>query len=443
MWRPAIEYPLAVTSFTRDQCLRLQKAYTGTFLSHMGIASTTSRALIFGSSHYSGFNLPELWVSQGTTHLTYLLGHLNAEDEVGVLLRITLDNFQLHLGFPLPPLTYPYSSIAQYIEPSWLTTTWDFMDETSALLTLSDPCIIPLERQNDCHLMPRLISLAATFSITASDIIKFNRCRLYLQVLTLSDIVDSTGNTIDKTIESPISPGPNKLSLAPPAGQFGDTYSHASSPSNLAPFTFALKAVSSNGFPLDPLTNTGRHICIHHLLPSIVASPLILPSSPLIVGTIGSASHPLQITLPPLFPLPPFQFRSLPGSPSRKLYPTIFEFSPPFSLNHISHQPSPPTFHLFLRMTIIISARLPSRPIFYHSSKISKPIILKLPLMDQSALPMALSHGLFMAAPVAPNSLATTPPPSPPLLFLPSGQSAAAILVQFLLFVLSLHTMIF
>ena len=106
MWRPAIEYPLAVTSFTRDQCLRLQKAYTGTFLSHMGIASTTSRALIFGSSHYSGFNLPELWVSQGTTHLTYLLGHLNAEDNVGVLLRITLDTLQLHLGFPLTLLLH-------------------------------------------------------------------------------------------------------------------------------------------------------------------------------------------------------------------------------------------------------------------------------------------------------------------------------------------------
>ena len=190
----AIGYPLTVTSFTRDQCLCLQKTYTGTFLSHMVIASTTSRVLIFGSSYYSGFkNLPELWVSQGTTHLTFLLGHLNAEDNFGFLIRISLDTLQLHLGFPLPPLTYSYSSIAQYT-----TTTWDFMTETSALLTHSDPWIPPFDRQNaDCHLMPRLISLAPTFSITAPDIIKFNICRQYLQVLTLSDIVESTDNTID------------------------------------------------------------------------------------------------------------------------------------------------------------------------------------------------------------------------------------------------------
>jgi len=216
-------------------------------------------------------------------------------------------------------------------------------------------------------------------------------------------------------------------------------YFHTSSPSNLAPLTFALKAVSSNGFPLDPLTNTGRHICIHHLLPSIVASPLILPSSPLIVGTIGSASHPLQITLPPLFPLPPFQFRSLPGSPSRKLYPTIFEFSPPFSLTHISHQP----FSTYL-------SSLSSYDNYYIGQVTFPPDILPL-LQDIKTNNFEVAtdgsvrspHDLFMAAPVAPNSLATTPPPSPPPLFLPSGQSAAAILVQFLLFVLFLHTMIF
>ena len=180
-----------------------------------------------------------------------------------------------------------------------------------------------------------------------------------------------------KTIESPISPGPNKLSLAPPARQFGDTYSHASSPSNLAPFTFALKAVSSNDFPLDPLTNTGRHVCIHHLLPSIVTSHPILPSFPLIAGILGSDSRQLQIKLSPLFPLPPFHYWSLPGSPSRKFYPIILVFSPHFSLNHISHQPSPTTFPLFLLMKIIIFTRLSSRPIFSHSSEISKPIILK------------------------------------------------------------------
>lgn len=116
---------------------------------------------------------------------------------MGTLLRIMLDTLQLHLGFPLSPLTYPYTSISRYIDPSWLSSTWDLMTEASALLTLSDQWTLPLDRQNDCHLMPQLVSLAATFSLSTPDLVKFNRCRLYLQVLTLSNIVDSSGNTIN------------------------------------------------------------------------------------------------------------------------------------------------------------------------------------------------------------------------------------------------------
>jgi len=106
MWSPAISYPLSVTSFTQLQCTQIQTAYVSAFLSEMGIAQTTARTIIFGSSFHSGFQIPELWVMQGTHHLPYLLGHLCATDDVGLLLRITIDTLQLHLGFPQPPLTY-------------------------------------------------------------------------------------------------------------------------------------------------------------------------------------------------------------------------------------------------------------------------------------------------------------------------------------------------
>ena len=133
------------------------------------------------------------------------------------------------------------------------------------------------------HWQPLFLSLPQKSS-NSIDVVCICRCSLCptLSTVQATPLIRTFG-TDTITIESPISPGPNKPALAPPAGQFGDAYFHTSSPSNLAPLTFALKAVSSNGFPLDPLTNTGRHICIHHLLPSIVASPLILPSSPLIV----------------------------------------------------------------------------------------------------------------------------------------------------------------
>ena len=47
MWSPAIDYPLAVTSFSREQCSTHQRVYSGVFLIKMGLAHTTSRAIIF------------------------------------------------------------------------------------------------------------------------------------------------------------------------------------------------------------------------------------------------------------------------------------------------------------------------------------------------------------------------------------------------------------
>ena len=164
----------------------------------MGIASTTSRALIFGSSYYSGFQIPELWVSQGTSYLSYLLGHLCAADNVGQLLQITMDTLQLHTGFPQPPMTYPYALVSKYIEPS----TWSFLQAVQGRIVVSDPWIIQLDhRVNDTFLTPTVSALAETPFLSTADLICFNRCRIYLQVLTLlSDIVDSSGKAITPEI---------------------------------------------------------------------------------------------------------------------------------------------------------------------------------------------------------------------------------------------------
>ena len=120
MWSPAIHYLLAITSFTKVQCTQLQTAYIGTFLSKIGIVRTTAHPLIiFGPSYHSGLDLPELWPTQGTLHISFLLGHLCAADAVGNLIRITIDTLQLHLvGFPQPPMSFPYSLVKKYIEQS-------------------------------------------------------------------------------------------------------------------------------------------------------------------------------------------------------------------------------------------------------------------------------------------------------------------------------------
>ena len=194
MWRPSLEYPLAVTGFTKSQSHNLQKAFTSSFLSKIGIARTTARTIVFGPL--------EAWVQQGISDLRYLLGRLNVQDKVGNLIKINLDLLYLHIGFPDPPLTFDYSNISSYIEPSWLSTCWEFLSDVAGIIRYSDPWILPLDRRGNCFLMPQALCLTAQYPkpFPKSDLIRFNRgCRLYLQVLTLSDIKDSGGTKIAQT----------------------------------------------------------------------------------------------------------------------------------------------------------------------------------------------------------------------------------------------------
>ena len=166
----------------------------------MGILSKTSRKLIFAPYYDSGFAFADTWIQQGLQHLQLLIGHLCHQDQVGNLLHINIDTLQILLGYPLPPLSYPYKDIAPIAPSSWLTTTWEFLDDINGSVTLSDPLIIPLNQEGDCHLMPTVLShLFHTPNplLSKPDLQKFNLCCIYLQVITLSDITTSLGTEIN------------------------------------------------------------------------------------------------------------------------------------------------------------------------------------------------------------------------------------------------------
>lgn len=141
-----------------------------------------------------------------------------------------MNTLQLHLGFPQPPMTYPYSLVSKYIKPSWLTSTWSFLLAVQGTIILSDPWVLQLDWVHNSFLMPTVSALAATPFLSTSDLICFNQqCRMYLQILTLSDIVDSSGQAL---VWQPQFPKilcfvpPSRSALVPPsAGAYGGEFS--------------------------------------------------------------------------------------------------------------------------------------------------------------------------------------------------------------------------
>ena len=113
------------------------------------------------------------------------------------LVPLILSSCILDFHKPSPMSFYPYWVIKRYIEHSWVTTTWFFLQEVHGTITLVNLWVSPpLDRVHDIFLMPAVAALATGLFLSSTELVKFNRCHLYLQVLTLSEILYSAGTSI-------------------------------------------------------------------------------------------------------------------------------------------------------------------------------------------------------------------------------------------------------
>jgi hypothetical protein len=74
--RPKLRYSLPCCSLTQTQSRHIQAPALAALLPKLHLNRHTPRAVLFGSSKYSGLELPELYTDQGSGQLKLLCGHV-------------------------------------------------------------------------------------------------------------------------------------------------------------------------------------------------------------------------------------------------------------------------------------------------------------------------------------------------------------------------------
>ena len=210
--RPRLIYPLPCTSLTQQQCRKIQAPALAALLPKLHLNRHTSHHIIFGEHRYGGLALPDLYTDQGVGQLRLLIGHLVQGDEVGRLLLIAISHQQLTLGIGSPFFRLSYSAHAPWIAHNWLTSIWKHTSQLHITVEVENHWIPILPRTGDAFLM----ELFQRFNFNKKQLGILNRCRLYLQVLTLSDITSAAGNTILPTISQGKRPQHRRSSLTWP-----------------------------------------------------------------------------------------------------------------------------------------------------------------------------------------------------------------------------------
>ena len=190
-----LEYPLAATTFTSLQCRELCAPLLQVGLSRSHIVRSMPRDVVYGPRTVGGFSLPNLFVEQGLAHVSaFLLFGRSATSITGCLLRASFEYLHLEVGTSICPLQLPFLPWSACAVPSWAKTLWAFCAEYQiSLPSVVSPPPPPLLRAGDKFLMDAFWDSGIRSGQTLAQL---NRCRLFLRVFSLADIVSCDGRTV-------------------------------------------------------------------------------------------------------------------------------------------------------------------------------------------------------------------------------------------------------
>jgi hypothetical protein len=123
-----------------------------------------------------------------------MLKYSHIDDDItGQLIRASVEQLKLEIGCNGPTLSLPYDHFSKLATKCWIRQTLLFMDAYQIRIEDTSPDFL-LSRANDQLLIP----LFHGTGIRDDQLDRLNLCRLFLQVLTISDITTDCGTKITK-----------------------------------------------------------------------------------------------------------------------------------------------------------------------------------------------------------------------------------------------------
>ena len=189
---PSMMYSLPLTTFTPTELNKIQCKVIQSILNKLGMNKSFPHRVAFNPKDLYGLALLDISIDQGVHQIQHFLNHIFAADSVGNLILIALQCLQLEAGCSFHILEHP-NEYLPYITLCWLTSIQDFLAQHKIVLKVTVARLTVMSCINDQHLMDDFRSLGIFNNDQLYDL---NLCRLYLQVTTLSDIMDGPGNRI-------------------------------------------------------------------------------------------------------------------------------------------------------------------------------------------------------------------------------------------------------
>jgi hypothetical protein len=185
-----LSHPLPATTFSREESFIIDAIIHRAALPAEGINRNFPLAMCYGSEKKQGFGMVTLYDKQGAEWIARIIRYAEQKDHfIGKLLRISYEYMEIEAGIDRPIFMAEYSEYAHLVTDCLLKATWEYASHNR--IEIMTPVSITLQRTNDQFIIPALTSHVST-----TEPQRINKCRLYLQAITLADIVSGDGSKI-------------------------------------------------------------------------------------------------------------------------------------------------------------------------------------------------------------------------------------------------------
>jgi hypothetical protein len=191
----SLSFPLMATTMTKKDANHALSPALMAGLPSSGVVRTMPRVVVHGPQKFQGLGIDNLYTLQGIAHTGVLIRHgRNLEHFNGQLLRANVEQAKLEIGKNGPLFAQDFSILSCLLTECWVKHTWKFLSESNMIIEDSLPDI-QLRREGD----ELLVDLLVAAGYRGQDLQRLNKCRLFLQVATSSDITTADGRKIAKT----------------------------------------------------------------------------------------------------------------------------------------------------------------------------------------------------------------------------------------------------
>ena len=189
---PSVTYPMSVTTFTETQCKSMNTIIDKIMINKLRLNRHMPKAVVYAPLTLGGIGYPSFQIIQDQKGILTMLKHFRWNGTVANDMLTVLSAIQLIAGWTTP-IFEDTTTRLDYIQQGWFTHQRSRMGRMQATMWIEHQWCPDIQRVHDRALMQAFLAIP---NITRSRLMRANLVRIYLRVITIAELANTTGTHI-------------------------------------------------------------------------------------------------------------------------------------------------------------------------------------------------------------------------------------------------------